>query len=142
MLHLKIKSMTEFSFNTFFGYETKINNLGDQILIYGFAGIIFSLVALVFVAMLIRKLGFNSVNSFFINPLMLSLGLTLLVAILPTIIFYVVALDVSGVKILYSWITIFIGMFLFVLFNLETIKKLFYERAKMSEQEEFRNRKR
>src|SRR6218665_2977483 len=132
----------EFSFNTFFGYETKINNLGDQVLIYGFATVIFSIVALLFIALFIRKIGLNSLNSYLINPLMLSLGLTLFVAILPTIIFYVVALDVSGVKIVYSWITIFVGMFLFVLLNLQTIKDLFNERVKMSEQEEFRNRKR
>ncbi|MFH6991960.1 hypothetical protein [Flavobacterium sp. FlaQc-48] len=134
--------MTGFNFNTFFGYESTINSLGDQVLIYGFGSIIFGLVALVFIAMILRKLGFNAVNRFFVNPFMLSLGLTLLVSILPTIVFYVVALDVSAVKIIYSWITIFIGMFLFVLFNLETIKSFFREFGKMSEQEEFRNRKR
>lgn len=131
-----------FSFNTFFGYENKINNLGDQVLIYGFAFIIFGILALLFIAMIIRKLGFNSLNSFFINPLMLSLGLTLFVSLLPTIVFYGVASDISGVKILYSWISIFIGMFLFVLLNLETIKSFFREFGKMSEQNEFRNRKR
>lgn len=131
-----------FSFNTFLGYENRINNLGDQVLIYGFAFIIFGILALLFIAMIIRKLGYNSLNSFFINPLMLSLGLTLFVSILPTIVFYGVASDISGVKILYSWITIFIGMFLFVLLNLETIKSFFREFGKMSEQNEFRNRKR
>ena len=112
----------EFSFNTFFGYEQEINALNDQVLIYGFASIIFGIVGLLFVAMAVRKIGLNSLNSFFIHPLLLSLGLTFFVAILPTIVFYVVALDVSGVKIVYSWITIFIGMLLFVIFNLETIK--------------------
>ncbi|MNS46079.1 hypothetical protein D3C72_785640 [compost metagenome] len=73
---------------------------------------------------------------------MLSLGLTLLVAILPTIVFYVVASDISGVKIMYSWITIFIGMLFFVGFNLETIKKCLNEFGKVTEQEEFRNRRR
>lgn len=131
-----------FSFNTFFGHETQINNLGDQVLIYGFAGIIFSIVALLFISIVIRKLGLKSFNSYFINPLMLSLGLTLLVAILPTIVFYVVASDISGVKIMYSWITIFIGMLFFVGFNLETIKKCLNEFGKVTEQEEFRNRRR
>jgi hypothetical protein len=92
--------------------------------------------------MAVRKIGLNSLNSFFIHPLLLSLGLTFFVAILPTIVFYVVALDVSGVKIVYSWITIFIGMLLFVIFNLETIKSFFKEFGKMSEQQEFRNRNR
>jgi hypothetical protein len=132
----------EFSFNTFFGYEQEINALNDQVLIYGFASIIFGIVGLLFVAMAVRKIGLNSLNSFFIHPLLLSLGLTFFVAILPTIVFYVVALDVSGVKIVYSWITIFIGMLLFVIFNLETIKSFFKEFGKMSEQQEFRNRNR
>lgn len=134
--------MMEFNFNTFFGYENEINSLKDQVLIYGFAGIIFTLLGLIFIAVLLRKIGFNAVNSFVINPLMLALGLTLLTAILPTIVFYVVALNVSSVKIVYSWITIFLGMLLFVMFNLEMIKSFFKEFGKMTEQEEFRNRKR
>ena len=134
--------MMEFSFNTFFGYEQEINALNDQVLIYGFASIIFGIVGLLFVSMAVRKIGLNSVNSFFIHPLLLSLGLTFFIAILPTIVFYVVALDVSGVKIVYSWITIFIGMLLFVILNLETIKSFFKEFGKMSEQQEFRNRNR
>lgn len=131
-----------FSFNSFFGYENEINALKDQVLIYGFAGIIFSLLGLIFIAVLLRKTGLNSVNSFFINPLMLALGLTLFIAILPTIIFYVADAEISSVKILYSWITIFLGTLLFVMFNLETIKSFFREFGKMTEQEEFRNRKR
>ncbi len=131
-----------FSFNTFFGYENQINELKDQVLIYGFAGIIFGILGLLFIAVLLRKIGLNSINSFFVNPLMLALGLTLLVSILPTIILYVVALDISGVKIVYSWNTIFLGMVLYVMFNLETIKSFFKEFGKMTEQQEFRNRKR
>ncbi|MGN7808947.1 hypothetical protein [Flavobacterium sp. 22076] len=131
-----------FSFNTFFGYENQINELKDQVLIYGFAGIIFGILGLLIIAVLLRKIGLNTINSFFINPLMLVLGLTLLVSILPTIILYVVALDISGVKIVYSWITIFLGMVLYVMFNLETIKSFFKEFGKMTEQQEFRNRKR
>ncbi|HEY1194904.1 hypothetical protein [Flavobacterium sp.] len=132
----------EFSFNTFFGYEHEINALSDQVLIYGFATIIFGIVGLLILAIVLRKVGLNSVNSFFINPLMLTLGLTILVAIFPTIIFYVVASEVSGVKMVYSWIAIFLGMLLFVIFNLETIKSFFREFNKMSEQQEFRNRNR
>ncbi|WP_433814719.1 hypothetical protein [Flavobacterium johnsoniae] len=134
--------MMGFSFNTFFGYENQINELKDQVLIYGFAGIIFGILGLLFIAVLLRKIGLNIINSFFVNPLMLALGLTLLVSILPTIILYVVALDISGVKIVYSWITIFLGMVLYVMFNLETIKSFFKEFGKMTEQQEFRNRKR
>lgn len=132
----------EFSFNTFFGYEHEINALSDRVLIYGFGTIVFGIVGLLIMAIILRKIGLNSVNSFFINPLILTLGLTLLVAIFPTIVFYVVASEVSGVKMVYSWIAIFLGMLLFVIFNLETIKSFFKEFNKMSEQQEFRNRNR
>lgn len=142
MFHPKKRNMMGFSFNTFFGYENQINSLKDQVLIYGFAGIIFGILALLFLAILLRKIGLNTINSFVVNPLMLSLGLTLFVSILPTIVFYVVALDISGVKMVYSWIAIFIGMVLFVMFNLETIKSFFKEFGKLSEQKEFRNRRR
>jgi hypothetical protein len=134
--------MMGFNFNVFFGYEDAINSLNDKVLIYGFASIVFGIVALLFLTFIIRKLGLDAINSYFINPLMLALGLTMFVSILPTIVFYVVASDLPAVKIVYSWIAIFIGMFLFVSINLKTIKSLFKEFNKVSQQEEFRNRKR
>jgi hypothetical protein len=142
MLHQKIKNMMGFNFNVFFGYEDAINSLNDKVLIYGFASIVFGIVALLFLTFIIRKLGLDAINSYFINPLMLALGLTMFVSILPTIVFYVVASDLPAVKIVYSWIAIFMGMFLFVSINLKTIKSLFKEFNKVSQQEEFRNRKR
>ncbi|WP_343588654.1 hypothetical protein [Flavobacterium sp.] len=132
----------EFNFNTFFGYEDYINNQPDQVLIYSFAGIVFGGLALLFLGILIRKLGLAFINSYIINPLMLVLGLTFLISIPPTVIFYVVTSNISFVKIIYIWIVIFIGMLFFVGFNLETIKKYLNEFGKVSEQEEFRNRKR
>jgi hypothetical protein len=134
--------MMGFNFSTFFGYENDINKLKDLVLIYGFAVIIFSILGLIFIGAIIKKLGFSTIISYFISPLMLCLGLTLVVSILPTIIFYVVASDVSGVKIIYSWIIIFTGMLLFTMLNLNTIKKFVKEFGKMTEQEEFRNRNR
>lgn len=134
--------MMGFNFNVFFGYEDAINSLSDKVLIYGFASIVFGIVALLFLTFIIRKLGLDAINSYFINPLMLALGLTMFVSILPTIVFYVVASDLPAVKIVYSWIAIFMGMFLFVSINLKTIKSLFKEFNKVSQQEEFRNRKR
>ena len=132
----------EFNFNTFFGYENEINNLKDLVLIYGFATIIFGIIGLVFISVILRNMGLKILNSYILYPLMLSLGVTLIVGIFPTIILYVVAYDVSGVKILYSWITIFIGMLLFIIFNLDMIKKLVKETGKIAERQEFRNRNR
>lgn len=132
----------EFNFSTFFGYENDINSHKDLVLIYGFAAIIFGIVGLIFVGIIVRRIGFNVINSYIISPLMLCLGLTLIVSILPTIIFYVVTSEVSGVKIIYSWITIFTGILFFIMFNINTIKKFVKEFGKMTEQEEFRNRNR
>ncbi|HSD06667.1 hypothetical protein [Flavobacterium sp.] len=132
--------MMEFNFSTFFGYENDINKLKDLVLIYGFATVIFGILGLIFIGVIIRKLGFNVINSYFISPLMLCLGLTFVVSILPTIIFYAVASDVSGVKIVYSWLTIFTGMLFFTMLNLNTIKKFVKEFEKLIGQEEFRNR--
>lgn len=134
--------MMGFNFNTFFGYETDINNLDNQILIYGFAAIIFTMLGLSIIAAGARKMGFIAIISHFISPLLLCLGLTLILSILPTIIFLVVASDISGVKIIYSWIVIFLGMLFFVMFNLTTIKNFVKEFGTLAEKEEFRNRKR
>jgi hypothetical protein len=142
MFHQKKKHTMGFSFNTFFGYENEINTLDNQVLIYGFAIIIFSIVGLTLIGGVARKIGFTSINSYFISPLMLCLGLTLLVSILPTIVFCVVTSDVSGVQLVYSWITIFTGMLFFVMLNLSTIKKFVKEFGMKTEKEEFRNRKR
>ncbi|OXA89442.1 hypothetical protein [Flavobacterium hercynium] len=131
-----------YSFNTFFGYENEINRANDLVLIYGFAVIIFGMLGLTMLGGIIRRMGFQSINSFLLSPLILSLGLTLLISILPTIVFYAVASDISGVKILYSWITIFTGMTLFVFLNLPEIKSYFHSFGKVSEREEFRNRRR
>ncbi|MCD0474344.1 hypothetical protein LPB87_08040 [Flavobacterium sp. EDS] len=132
----------EFNFNRFFGYETEINKATDLVLIYGFAVLIFGIVGLTLIAAIFRKIGFTSIISYFISPLILCLGLTLILSILPTIVFSVVASDISGVKLIYSWITIFLGMLFFVMVNLSTIKKFVREFGKLTEQQEFRNRNR
>lgn len=131
-----------FNFNTFFGYETEINKATDLVLIYGFAVLIFGIVGLTLIAAIFRKIGFTSIISYFISPLILCLGLTLILSILPTIVFSVVASDISGVKLIYSWITIFLGMLFFVMVNLSRIKKFVREFGKLTEQQEFRNRNR
>jgi hypothetical protein len=131
-----------FNFNVFFGYEDVINSLDDKVLIYCFASLVFGMVALLLLSFVLRKIGLNAINRYFVTPLIMSLGLTVIVAILPTIVFYVVASDLPPVKIVYSWIAIFTGMLLFVVMNLQTIKNLFREFGKVTEQEEFRNRER
>lgn len=113
----------EFNFNHFFGYENTINKNPDLILIYGFAFIIFGIMALTFIAMIFRKIGLKIVVSQLIAPLIQSMILCLGVAILPTIILSVLANDVSGVKLIYCWITIFVGITIFCFLNYQMINK-------------------
>jgi len=112
-----------FNFNQFFGYENVINKNPDLVLIYGFAFIIFGLMALAFVALIFNKIGLKIVVNQFIAPLMQSMTLCLVIAILPTIILSVVANDVSGVKLIYCWITIFLGITIFCFLNYPMINK-------------------
>lgn len=112
-----------FNFNHFFGYEDIVNKNPDLVLIYGFAFMIFGLMALAFIALVFNKIGLKIVVSQFIAPLMQSMILCLVVAILPTVILCVVANDVSGVKLIYCWITIFFGVTIFCFLNYSMINK-------------------
>lgn len=112
-----------FSFKEFFGYEEQINAHRDLVLLYGFAGIIFGLIALAFIAVLLRQLSLTAVIDHLIAPLMCSLILCLAVAILPTLVLYLVANDLSGVKLLYCWISIFAGITFFSFSNYPYIRK-------------------
>jgi hypothetical protein len=113
----------EFNFNHFFGYESVINKNPDLVLIYGFAFIIFGLMALTFIALIFSKIGLQIAVKHFIAPLMQSMVLCLFVAIIPTVILSVVANDVSGVKLLYCWITIFSGITIFCFLHYPMINK-------------------
>nr|WP_199157962.1 hypothetical protein [Pedobacter sp. ASV2] len=115
-----------FNFEQFFGYENQINKNPDLVLIYGFAGIIFGIMAMILIAIILRKIGLAILVSKFLNPIMLSLGICFLVAIVPTILFKVLANDVSGVKIIYIWITILAGISIFTTLNYQMLKKWFY----------------
>lgn len=115
-----------FNFEHFFGYENQINKNPDLVLIYGFAGIIFGIMAMVLIAIILRKIGLALLVSYFLNPLMLTLGICFLVAIPPTILFKVLANDVSGVKLIYIWIAIFAGISIFTALNYQMLKKWFY----------------
>ncbi|MCD0487704.1 hypothetical protein LPB86_05660 [Pedobacter sp. MC2016-14] len=112
-----------FNFNHFFGYENIINKNPDLVLIYGFAFIIFGMLALTFIGFIFGKLGFKIINEHFIGPLTLSLFLCLLVAIVPTVVLKIVANDVSGVKLLYCWLTIFCGITFFCFSNYAMLGK-------------------
>jgi hypothetical protein len=112
-----------FNFNHFFGYEDLINKNPDLVLIYGFAGIVFGMTGLVLLTLIFRKLGLIAIIDHFLGPLLCALGLTLLLAIFPTILFKVLANDLTGVKLVYIWITMLLGMLVFSFLNYRMIGK-------------------
>ena len=112
-----------FNFNQFFGYEKVINQNPDLVLIYGFGSMIFGIMALTLLAIICRKLSLIALIDHFLAPLICAFGLSLMIAILPTVIFKVVANDLSGVKLVYIWMAIFLGMVFFCFLNYPMIKK-------------------
>ncbi|WP_442587272.1 hypothetical protein ACSBL2_14615 [Pedobacter sp. AW31-3R] len=112
-----------FSFNDFFGYEKVINAHPDLVLIYGFTGIIFGLLALTFIAFILRKIHFHAIVEHLIAPLMWVLMLSFGIAVIPTLVLYFLANNVSGVKLIYCWMTILSGMTFFCFMNDAMIKK-------------------
>jgi len=112
-----------FNFNHFFGYEDVINRNPDLVLIYGFGVIIFGMMLLTLLSMILVKIGITVLVDHFLAPLTLSLLLCLIVAIIPTVILKVVANDLSGVKLVYIWITIFAGTTFFSFSNYPMMKK-------------------
>lgn len=114
-----------FNFEQFFGYENQINQNPDLVLIYGFAGIVFGVLAMIILTIVLRKIGLTFVISHFVNPLILSLLTCAAVALPPTILFKVVANNLSGVKLIYIWIAILVGIHIFTFLNYQLIKKWF-----------------
>jgi len=112
-----------FSFNQFFGLEHVLNAQPDLVVIYGFATIVFGLLLLSFLALIFNKMHFNAINEHFIAPLMWILSLTFVVAVVPTIVLYFLASDITGVKLIYCWIAILVGNAFFCCTNFAMIKK-------------------
>ncbi len=117
-------------FEQFFGYENIINRDPDLVLIYGYATMVFGALLIIFLSFIFRKAGLQPFVSRFLNPLLLSMGISLLIAIPPTILFKVVANNVSGVKLVYIWITIFTGISIFTFLRYQELKKFILSKDK------------
>lgn len=115
-----------FNFEVFFGYEQQINSNPDLVLIYGFAGIVFGIIAMLLLALILRKIGLTFIISNLLNPMILSFLICIMIAIPPTILFKMIANDLSGVKLIYIWLSILVGIHLFTFMNFSMIKKWIY----------------
>ncbi|SHF82432.1 hypothetical protein SAMN05443633_10752 [Chryseobacterium arachidis] len=118
----------EFSFNTFFGYEQELNQ-NSALLI--FFAMLFPLVLMIPIAVLgwiFRKL---QLNMYFIHALLYTLGFTFLVGTITIFCLYFLT-DKNGVKLMYCWICILLGMFSFCIINTNTLTKMFQDWMKVS----------
>ena len=117
----------EFSFNTFFGLESKMADF-PEVTIFGamfLPLLLFIPVALI--GWIFRKLKFNM---YIIHVLMYTLLFTFILGAITIFILFFIT-DKNGVKLAYCWLTVFTGMFIFSLINANTITKMFTDWSKI-----------
>ena len=117
----------EFDFNTFFGYETLLNENPESMLII--SSLLPAVLLLLFLAIhfLLAKL---HLRSHLVSVILYTLFLTILFGGFTISLFYF--MGVSGVKLGYCYSIITIGMFCFCLLNGNTITKMILEQKSSS----------
>lgn len=108
------------------GYETILNSDPSRVLvatIFGTAGV------LIFVMTLLAIVKQKSIISPVLNYLTVIFLLTLFLCF-PILMVLGVVVQISGAKLFYCWLCIFLGMFYFVSFNYNYILKCGNELAK------------
>jgi hypothetical protein len=117
----------EFSFNTFFGLESKMADF-PEVTIFGamfLPLLLFIPVALI--GWIFRKLKFNM---YIIHVLMYTLLFTFILGAITIFVLFFIT-DKNGIKLAYCWLTVFTGMFIFSLINANTITKMFTDWSKI-----------
>ncbi|WP_114819012.1 hypothetical protein [Chryseobacterium sp. KLBC 52] len=122
----------EFSFNTFFGLEDKIAAYPEATIFGAMLVPILLLIPMAVIGWIFRKLKFNM---YIIHVLMYTLLFTFIVGTLTILILFFIT-DKNGVKLAYSWLTVFTGMFIFSLINANTITKMFTDWSKIIKEKE------
>ena len=119
--------MKELSFNTFFGYERTLTEKPEIVLFGAMLVPIGLLIGISIIGWVFRKL---KLNMYVIHALLYTLMFTFLFgAIAMRILFFIT--DRNGVKLVYCWLAIFIGMFFFSIVNTNTISKMFTDWSKI-----------
>jgi hypothetical protein len=116
----------ELNFDTFFGLEETLNANREILLFWPFLGVFLIIMLLTFIFYIFRKL---NINRYIIEALMWSLLITFITGIITIIILYLIT-DISGVKLAYVWLSIFIGYLFFTLLYNNTLKKLYNDYSK------------
>ena len=116
----------EFNFNTFFGLEEIINNKREIIVFWSFLGVLTLTILLSFISYIFRKL---KISQFFIESLLWSLLFTFITGTITILLLFFIS-DISGVKLVYIWLSIFLGYFCFSVMHNNALKKLYIDYSK------------
>lgn len=120
--------MIAFSFNTFHGYEKFLNEKPEMVIFGAFLIPIVLLIIVAIIGGVFRKL---KINMYIIHVILYTLLFTFLFGIFVILILFFTSDRSSGVKLVYCWFAVFIGMFFFSLINTNTITKMFTDWSKI-----------
>lgn len=119
--------MKELNFNSFFGYESLLNEKPEIVMFGAFLIPIVLLIIIAIIGGVFKKL---KANMYFIHAVLYTLLFTFFFGVF-TILILIAITDRNGVKLAYCWLSIFIGMFFFSLLNTNTITKMFTDWSKI-----------
>ncbi|WP_306350399.1 hypothetical protein [Flavobacterium sp. '19STA2R22 D10 B1'] len=112
--------MKGLDFNYFFGYEKILNQNPEVVLGFSFLGVVGIIIGLTILSYPFKKM---KIITRIMAPLMFSLLSCLFIGIVPIMILFFIAPEISGVKLAYIWLTIFLGITLFWYVNYATLLK-------------------
>jgi len=121
------------------GYESYVNNEPQLVLVYGFAGLLAAILGITILSYIFRKTGLQFIVDHLFKPLLLAFGFALFITLIPTLILYFLV-PLSGVKLAYIWLTLFLGITIFCFVNYTMITKWTSDISKSSMRKEFRAR--
>lgn len=120
-------NIMEFSFNTFFGLESKMADY-PEVTIFGAMFLpLLLFIPIALIGWIFRKLKFNM---YIIHVLMYTLLFTFILGAITIFVLFFIT-DKNGVKLAYCWLTVLTGMFIFSLINANTITKMFTDWSKI-----------
>ncbi|WP_336686108.1 hypothetical protein [Chryseobacterium bernardetii] len=122
----------EFSFNTFLGFEKDLMSHPEMVIFAALLLPILLMLPIALIGWVFRKLKFNM---YIINVVLYTLMFTFLLGVLTIFVLYFIT-DKNGIKLMYCWLTIFIGMFFFCLMNEQAITKMFTDWSKIIEEKD------
>ena len=119
--------MMALHFNTLFGYENILNEKPEVVIFGAFFVPITLLIIIAIIGGVFRKL---KINIYIIHTFLYTFLFTFLFGIFTVSILFLIT-DRDGVKLVYCWLAVFVGMLFFSLMNTNTITKMISDRSKI-----------